>query len=336
MDAAVWSSIIAPRLVQDEKYGIKTQILMILSLKLARNLRPQGYNQDDPIKERYHKREDSLPCMAFADELFLNGLVMPLKLPPRLQYDSDVHSISQRSFASTPRSPRTTCRIPFARQNAWDDDFDPFTVALKKVREEKKGNDHRRSKSHSLFTTSKSKCSTPREGSPMSSQVQVSTPTYSMPMESKGSAYARWVRNQTKEVGLSPKGPKSPRGLFFGGRVRPVQTESEGSNKPFSTTGIHGENAVENKVQKFKGLLLRFATFGREKSKSKQTKKTSEPWTPRKFRQSSFRFEGNGCVVGKETMPSDANMAVAEYKKPMKPTLALCLGYGVESPRNMK
>ncbi|CAI9781316.1 unnamed protein product [Fraxinus pennsylvanica] len=231
------------------------------------------------------------------------ALLCPLKLPPRLQYDSDAQSISLRSLASTPTSLRTTLRIPYTRKSAWDDDFDPFTVALKKVREEKKGYDHRRSSYHLLFMTSKSKCSSPRD------------------------------RNkETKDVGRSPKGPKSPRGLFFGGRVRPVQTEREGSNEPILTKGVHGENVVENKVQKVKGLLLRFASFGREKSNSKPTKQTSEPWTPKKFRQSSFRVEGNG----KETMSADAKMAVAEYEMPMKPTLALCLGYGIVSSRNMK
>ncbi|CAA2991958.1 Hypothetical predicted protein [Olea europaea subsp. europaea] len=143
----------------------------------------------------------------------------------------------------------------------------------------------------------------------MRSPVQVSTPSYIMPRESKGPAYNRWFRNQTKEVGRSPKGPKSPRGLFSGGRVRPVRTERERSNEPILTKGVYGENVVENKVQKVKGLLLR---------------------------QSSFRVEGNGRGVEKETMSADAKMAVAEYKMPMKPTLALCLGYGIVSPRNMK
>lgn len=221
----------------------------------------------------------------------------------------------------------------FARQNASDNDFDPFTVALKKVREEKRGNDQRRSRSHSLFMTPKSECLSPRdrdkEGSPMTSSMQVSTPSYYLPKESKGSAYARWVQNQTKEEERSPKWLKSPRGLFFGGRVRPAQTEREGSYKLISTTGAHGENVVKNKVHKVKGLLLRFASFGRGKSKSS---------TPKKFRQSSLRVEGNGsrpCCVENETISGDAKMATAEYETPMKPTIALCMGYGTQSPRNM-
>lgn len=102
---------------------------------------------------------DSLPTMAFADELFCDGKVMPLKLPPRLfQKEDHGNNISstQSSTVTSPRSPGSMLKLPFSR--LWKDDFDPFMVALEKVREDKRGNskarhDLRRSRSHCDTTT---------------------------------------------------------------------------------------------------------------------------------------------------------------------------------------
>jgi hypothetical protein len=84
--------------------------------------------------------EDSLPTMAFADELFCEGKVMPmmppLKLPPRLVHNGDS---TQSSRATSPKSPGSMLRLPFMRLRKNDDDFDPFKVALEKVREESRG-----------------------------------------------------------------------------------------------------------------------------------------------------------------------------------------------------
>lgn len=86
---------------------------------------------------------DSSPTMAFADELFCDGKVMPLiplKLPPRLVHNGDgnVTSSTQSSRATSPKSPGSMLRLPFTR--LWkNDEFDPFKVALEKIREEKRG-----------------------------------------------------------------------------------------------------------------------------------------------------------------------------------------------------
>ena len=83
--------------------------------------------------------------MAFADELFCDGKVLPLmpplKLPPRMQQNGDGSIMSTHSSTLTsPRSPGSVLRLRFSRQSLWNDDFDPFMVALEKVREEKRGN----------------------------------------------------------------------------------------------------------------------------------------------------------------------------------------------------
>ncbi|KAL7151941.1 hypothetical protein ABFS83_04G065500 [Erythranthe nasuta] len=262
--------------------------------------------------------ENQEPAMAFADELFVDGLVMPLKLPPRLLCEGPDFSSNSFCQKSPFSSPRTVCRIPFSRKNSWNDDFDPFMVALEKVREEKRGrNSHyRRSRSHSPFRAM------PKESSDENtvSKGGNNSPSlsFSGPLDFKGSAYARWVRDQTRE-GLSPKRPK---GFFFRQRVRPLKTEHVGPASPKRSGARHAE---ESKVQKLKGFLLRYASFGRDK----QTKNTtSEIRKPSYFTRLSFKFKGNS-----NDKPCDTNMAMVAYNKP---SLALCLGYGVDSPKMVK
>ncbi|KAF5745007.1 hypothetical protein HS088_TW07G00588 [Tripterygium wilfordii] len=74
----------------------------------------------------------SLPAMAFADELFCGGKVLPLKPPPRLQYPNG--NVSWKN----PTSPKSfNSIIKFG--SLWNDDFDPFMAALENVKEEKSG-----------------------------------------------------------------------------------------------------------------------------------------------------------------------------------------------------
>ncbi|PON59574.1 hypothetical protein TorRG33x02_287880 [Trema orientale] len=102
------------------------------------------------------KRGDSLPAMSFADELFCDGKVVPLalpqlKLPPRLcggNNNFGGQSIGAAvSSSSLPRTPQSVLKLPFPRQCLWNDDFDPFMVAIQNVREEKGGKNHRRARS---------------------------------------------------------------------------------------------------------------------------------------------------------------------------------------------
>ncbi|KAF3454037.1 hypothetical protein FNV43_RR04484 [Rhamnella rubrinervis] len=115
---------------------------------------------DRSRQEKQHKeRGDSLPTMAFADELFCDGKVMPLspplKLPPSF-HGRDENRNNYRSYTtvSSPRSPRSVLKLPLSRQCLWNDGFDPFVAALENVREEKRGKtqantSHRRARSMS-------------------------------------------------------------------------------------------------------------------------------------------------------------------------------------------
>ncbi|KZV44447.1 hypothetical protein F511_19348 [Dorcoceras hygrometricum] len=291
-----------------------------------------GDQEDDGVGDEWkiRGRGDSLPAMAFADEIFLNGLVMPLKLPPRLQYDGDFSSFSQRSspLVSSPKSPRMACRFPFGRKSGWNDGFDPFLVALQKVREEKAGRSgqRRRSRSHSPFRIV-SKCSSDlgSRSTELSDKENIPTHRYSGPLECKGSAYARWVRDQTREA-LNQQENMSPRGYIFGQPATPVKLEHIHEN----VAGGNGANG-ETKVQKLKGFLLRYASFRREKSASAVVKEGTVSYRPSYFSKLSFKFKQNGNGSGKKRMPSDKSMAVVEYKP--SASFALCLGYGVGSPK---
>ncbi|CAJ1971246.1 unnamed protein product [Sphenostylis stenocarpa] len=104
---------------------------------------------------------DSFQTMAYADELFCDGKVLPLmpplKLPPRLHWNGNSSIMStRRSTLASPRSLGSVFRHRFSRHSLWNDDFDPFMVALQKVREEKRGKPNarhgfRRSRSLSPF-----------------------------------------------------------------------------------------------------------------------------------------------------------------------------------------
>ncbi|PSR90123.1 Estrogen receptor beta-1 like [Actinidia chinensis var. chinensis] len=106
-----------------------------------------------PFGDQKQQEEEGLtrPTMAFADELFSNGQVMPLKPPLWLRSPSGVY---QSSTASSPRSPGSGLRIPFPHRSKWNDEFDPFAVALENVKDEKRGKSHHtRARSLSPFRT---------------------------------------------------------------------------------------------------------------------------------------------------------------------------------------
>ncbi|KAK4441407.1 hypothetical protein Salat_0475600 [Sesamum alatum] len=195
-----------------------------------------------------------------------------LKLPPRLQWESDSDGFGRScvsSAFSSPKSPRTVCRVPFARKSFWNDDFDPFKVALQKVKEEKRGRNsqQRRSKSYSPFRVM-SNCSSgfgycnedlEKGNKPILEQMQVQESSYSGLLEFKGSSYARWVRAQTRDGGLSARRPKSRRRFLFGQRLRLVNSKNNGPDKPTSDKGKYVKQNCGNvsKLQKLRAVLLR-------------------------------------------------------------------------------
>lgn len=285
----------------------------------------------------------SLPTsMSFADELFFNGLVMPLKPPPRLQVQG------QQGGVSVPSSPTSGFKNPFVRRVAWNDDFDPFIVALQKVSEENRGrrsssaaaaagSQHRRTRSHSPFRTNHSETE-------HNHPHHRSSHFNNMPQEQlKGSPYARWVLDQTSNhhhhhrplVNPHPKGKNLLKGFtFVKSRVTSVKTTDIG----------HQENGIgETKMKRIKGFLHKYASFrkenGEEDKSRKQNSTRSGASSYSYLKKLRFKMKGNSAAGSEENRKKrvaimemeEPKIAVVEYKR-NKPTLPLCF-YGIESPR---
>lgn len=89
----------------------------------------QQLQQEEEEEDR--RIGEQLPAMSFADELFSNGQVLPLKPPPRLQFAG-----TQGSRTSTLRSPSSVLCGPFSGMSFKNKEFDPFMVALENVRKD--------------------------------------------------------------------------------------------------------------------------------------------------------------------------------------------------------
>lgn len=300
--------------------------------------------------EKQLERCDSLSKVAFADELFSNGQVLPLKLPPGRVQSSN----GQSSIAMSPRSSSPVLRIPFARRNTWNDNFDPFKVALEKVKDEKRRKSvHRRSQSLSPFRTitvvasntsidTTTAAATSLQPTPQQMRLSPKNVHFVGP---KGSVYTRWAHRESmghKRV-TSPKGLtiKPKKVLSFGRRVKCEKVGQEGPTNPIMTTLAgskmkkkeNGEQSDEgtSKVKKMKGILVKYASFGKEKNEGKLTNQIAALWKPSYFNRLSFKFKGNGQGSGKKKVCGEPKTAVVQYKQPK---LALCLGgQGMESPR---
>ncbi|KAM7497136.1 hypothetical protein LguiA_021550 [Lonicera macranthoides] len=295
-------------------------------------------NKQDLV-EKQPERCDSLSRMTFADELFSNGQVLPLKLPPGRVQSSN----GQSSIASSPKSSSPVLRIPFARRNTWNDNFDPFKVALEKVKDEKRRTSvHRRSQSLSPFRTITATAPTTTaslEPTPQQMRLSPKNVHFAGP---KGSVYTRWAHCESMghKRASSPKGLtiKPKKGLSF---RRIVKCEKVGQEAPTMTalagskikTKENGEQSDQgtSKVKKMKGILIKYASFGKDKNEGKLTNQIAALWKPSYFNRLSFKFKGNGQGNGKKKVCEEPKMPVVQYKQPK---LALCLGgQGMESPR---
>ncbi|XP_006356388.1 uncharacterized protein [Solanum tuberosum] len=284
------------------------------------------HSEDDQSwDEKRRERGGSLPEMAFADELFSNGHVMPLKLPPRLQCERDIKLYtSQRSITCSTISPSAIVKSSFARR-----DINPFVVAMQKVmKEDNRGRDsnpnhhHRRTRSHSPFRAQNLEWTIEemRKEIVSMSPIQPSSPNTRKPIESKakGASYGRWVLNHSMTIGPTSKESKN---LLFGTKEPKLKPNKATSNGVAQKTN-EGNVFVQTKMQKFKGMLVRYATFGKENNEGNTINPISALWKPNYFKKLSFKFKGNKKVNGGES-----KLVIVKYKP------ALCLGYGLESPR---
>lgn len=311
-------------------------------------------------EEKQHKeRGDSLPTMAFADELFCDGKVMPLapplKLPPSFRGRENYHR-SYTAVSSPARSPRSMLKLPLSRQCLWNDDFDPFMAALENVREEKKrgrtqaNKNHRRAWSLSpLRVTAQKKSNgsldlTNQQGNEMGQERPIQLLGFD-PNERRnlaGSASTRRTSSEdlAKQVGQSPTLLAEPKGLMIARQLEKMNHE----NKPRGpdTTPVPGPKMEEkseastesggakkrvSKRQRLKNFLLRSLSSSRVNDEDKakiQNLDSRKPSFMRRF--NSFRSgkkaqNGNGEGRGSSVV----KLALVQYR----PRLSFCLGYGM-------
>lgn len=102
------------------------------SQKFRKPMYQQHRHRRHPQQQQQHQKVEQLSDMSYADELFSNGEVVPLKPPPRLQY-----TINRSSSVSSSRSPSSILFRPFPGQRfKTKEDFDPFMVALENVKKD--------------------------------------------------------------------------------------------------------------------------------------------------------------------------------------------------------
>lgn len=191
---------------------------------------------------------DSLPAMAFADELFCDGKVMPLKPPP----GSRCSIAGSRSpfGASPPRSPRS----PFSRRNLWNDDFDPFMAAMEsvRVREEAGGinKTHRRARSLLPFLAG---------GDPNRSEP--GSPKH--PTDRAESLYSIWEPNKDRS---SPIEPKSQAHKKLAGPIGLRIMRFLMRSKSMNSSEVEGKGGFKKK----NGNLLRRLSFNGSSNNNKK------------------------------------------------------------------
>lgn len=244
------------------------------------------------VQQNNNQRKEYLPAMAFADELFYNGIVMPtLKPPPaRLRYSNDTASSSS---LSSPRSPTARLKLPFARRSLWNDDFDPFLAALEnvKLKEEKENGQ----KFHTPL----------RAFSPQELDNKTGQDCF--------------------EEKISKRVLAEPKGVFYARQLVKMGQEKPGKEGGASRVG-------KKKRKKIKKFLLRSAsmtmTLGRSskvhehhddipKDESAALPKAKASFT----RKLSFTTKGLAQYYSEEKGVSEA---LIQYR----PKLFLCMGYG--------
>ncbi|KAK9062719.1 hypothetical protein SSX86_019908 [Deinandra increscens subsp. villosa] len=253
-----------------------------------------GWDQEEN-EYRLPARANSFSTILFADELFCNGKVLPLKPPPRLQ----------SSVPTSPRSFSSRVKNPFAQKCMWNDGFDPFMIALEKVSEETEGrvSVHRRSRSYSPFRSGsisrRVNCTVD------SSQGEEKERAITDLVERKGSIYSRWVRSQTMVKKRSEWSmQQNPKALTL------IKRSCLGRNEPVKAVKPNEPASYrESKMQKIKSVLLRYTSLKKETSESKQRREIIAMTKVSYFKRLSHSFKLN--LRKKE--PTEPKMSIVKH-----------------------
>ncbi|KAB2615274.1 hypothetical protein D8674_021862 [Pyrus ussuriensis x Pyrus communis] len=265
------------------------------------------------VKDLFERKEhEQRQTMAFADDLFCEGKVMPLapplKLPPRL---GQKRYTNQSPTPSTPRSPSSGIKMRVLHRRLWNDDFDPFMVALQHVREEeKRGVAETEARDISDLNDQQNK------------QTGLQTPIHSPSVNSPS-------------LLQSPTRLALPRGLEFARQVRLIGMELDHSERrsrpklememPKNTIAQEsgGPCKKQTKGQKIRRLLLS-ALFGKPDDEDKKRKdQTSEILKkPTFLRRLSFKSgRSTSCKAKKRISNQLTKTTLVQFR----PRLLLCM-----------
>ncbi|KAG6789564.1 hypothetical protein POTOM_005669 [Populus tomentosa] len=253
--------------------------------------------EDAMEEQQKHQHKESLPAMASADELFCDGKVIPLKPPPCHNHSSTLTS---------PESQMAKIKISFPRRNVWNDDFDPFMVALKTVKGERKEKwqkiNHTRARSMSpirarsdLMDCMHKQCK----------QLDPIRPHLNNQQELNGLPTRIWIPNITNA---------SPKRL----------AESKGAGENAKETGEPSER--KSKRQSMKNFLYRSLSTRRNDEHRKQTEQTIEVSKSKTKRKLSFKSMGLVVRNGERGGSQITKVTQTCYK----PKLSLCMGNGAK------
>jgi hypothetical protein len=284
--------------------------------------------EDAMEEQQKHQHKESLPAMAFADELFCDGKVIPLKPPP-------CHNHS--STPTSPESQMAKIKFSFPRRNVWNDDFDPFMVALKTVKGERKEKwqkiNHTRARSMSpirarseLMDCTHKQCK----------QLDRIRPDLNNQLELNGLPTRIWIPNVTN---ASPNRLAESKGVLFARKARLMKIDLEWPRKPNKTTLQEsmlkaGKNAKEkgepserkSKRQSMKNFLYRSLSTRRNDEDRKQTEQAVEVAKPETKRKLSFKSMGLVVRNGEKGGSQITKVTQTRYK----PKLSLCMGNGAK------
>lgn len=327
-----------------------------------------GLESETPV-DHEPKHGDSLRAISFADELFCDGKVVPLappklKLPPRLRGEKDKFGARTSGTAvplSSPRTPRSVLKLPFSRQCLWNDDFDPFTVAIENVKEEKRGKmqwkNLRRARSLSPLKDRPNEPVDKDEPQGPSLENGLDTNGLRQPNQAASIIWES-PKEETKEEGKGPmqeqlngsalpiregKSPKvlsEPKGVLIARLVRRAKWDPEKPSEP-NTTPVQGSTAKTGntsresgksftrdiKRQKIMRLLFK-SSSGKKVSDEEENKvkdQNAASWKLTFLSKLSFKSTNKTqSKKDKSVMSQVAKVTIVQYR----PRLSLCIGYG--------
>ncbi|KAJ8648672.1 hypothetical protein MRB53_001695 [Persea americana] len=300
------------------------------SQKFRKPMYQQHRRRRHPQQQQQQQKVEQLPDMSYADELFSNGEVVPLKPPPRLQY-----SINRSSSVSSSRSPSSILFGPFpGRRLKTKEDFDPFMVALENVKKDETRIQWipcQRSQSFSLLR------STLRDDPTGRVQVQHQNNKVGHPKPSigqlvslpKGSIKA--MRSASErfmgDMRLDPDNP------YKSTLTTPAETAKDTGGPSTKVTRRWRSFPKGSKRRMIRDYLLRSASLRRADPKDKLRNNTTAALKVTEAKDPSFypMQETHDNQKKSTQAVEDMRKAIVPHKK----GLFDCLGFSIEALKNM-